>query len=91
VGIVEVDIFIKTSMILPNFARVRITITAAQVIRYRRSAAADVVIVGFEGFQRGRTELSAIETIKVERRGISAVSQGILAGEREWGEGVNTL
>ena len=68
-------------MILPYLTRVRITIAAARVLRDRRSAAANVVIVIFEGFQRGRTELSAIETIKVERRGISALPLRILGCE----------
>ena len=78
-------------MILPYLARVRITIAAAQVLRDRRSAAASVVIVVVEGFQRGRTELSAIETIiKVERRGIGAVSLQ-LGGSERGGEGFNML
>lgn len=72
--IIKVDIFIQTPMILPYFARVRIAVAATQVVRDRGSAAAVVVIVTFEGFQRGGTELGAIETIKVGRRGISALS-----------------
>ena len=51
VAIIEVNIFIQTPMILPYLARVRITIAAAQVLRDRRSAAANVVVVIFEGFQ----------------------------------------
>jgi hypothetical protein len=91
VVIIEVDIFIQTSMIIPSLARVRITITTAQVLRDRRSAAASVVMVIFEGSQRGRIKLGAIETIKVERSGISALLQRIVGSERGWEEGVNML
>ena len=73
-------------MILPYLARIRITIAATRVVRDRRSAAACVVIIVVEGFQRGRTELSAIETIKVEGRGISASPLQHLGRERGWGE-----
>lgn len=91
VVIIEVDIFFQTSVILPYLARVRITIATAQVIRDRRSAAACVVIVIVEGFQRGRTELGAIETIKVERRRISVIPLQLLGSERGWGGGVIML
>ena len=88
--IIEVGVFIETFMVLPYLARVRITVAAAQVIRDRGSAAARVVIVMVERFQRGRTELSAVETIKVQRR-ISAKPPQILGSEREWGGEVNML
>ena len=81
-------------MILPYLARVRITIAAAQVLGDRRSAAANVVvvIVIFERSQRGRTKLGAIETIKAEGRGISALLPQIRGSERGWGgKGVNML
>ena len=48
--IIEVGIFIQTTMILPYLARVRVTI-ATQVLRDRRSAAARVVVVIVEGSQ----------------------------------------
>jgi hypothetical protein len=89
VVIIEVDIFIQTSMVLPYLARVRVA--AAQVLRDWRSAAARVVIVIVEGAQRVRTELGAIETIKVERRGIGVITLQILGSEREWGGDVNML
>ena len=78
-------------MILPYLARVRVAIAAARTFRDRRSAAACVVIVIYEGSRRGRTELSVIETIKVERRGISAFSLQGVGSERGWGGGVIML